>query len=114
MVNLINPVDRNLILEIITESTSSLREAVADQEQWEKISEKLVIPLLNVIKAAIIQLPTVRAFSDAKDYGYWMPGSGLKVKCSSCQEETYGGKTKFCPHCGIEMKEKKDVLARLC
>ena len=51
---------------------------------------------------------------DIEDYGYWMPGSGLKVKCSSCKEETYGGKTKFCPHCGIEMKEKNDVLARLC
>lgn len=69
--------------------------------------------MINVINAAALQLPTVKAYKDIEEYGYWMPGSGLKVKCSSCKEETYGGKSNFCPNCGIAMKEKNDVLARL-
>ena len=113
MVKPVNPVDSNQILEVLNESTASLREAIADQEQWQKISEKLIIPMFNVIKATILQLPTVRAFSGAEEYGYWEPGLGLKVRCSCCKNDTLGGKTNFCPNCGIPMKEKQDVLARL-
>ena len=114
MVNIINPVNVNDILAVLNETRASLREVIEEKPDQKEVIERIVIPMINVIQATALQLPTVKAYKDIEDYGYWMPGSGLKVKCSSCKEETYGGKTKFCPHCGIEMKEKKDVLARLC
>lgn len=113
MVKPVNPVDSNQVLEVLNESAASVREAVADQEEWQKISEKLIIPMFNVIKATILQLPIVRAFSGTEEYGYWEPGLGLKVRCSCCKKETPGSKTNFCPNCGMPMKEKQDVLARL-
>ena len=114
MVKPINPVDSNALLAILQESRESIKEVLVESPQWKEPIEKIIIPMLNILTASVIQLPTVNTFCDKETIGYWEPIKGsLKSKCSVCQGETYDGKPPFCSHCGTAMKEKKDVLARL-
>ena len=114
MINVIKPVNVNDILAVLNETRASLRETIEKQPDQKEVIEQIAIPIINTIQTTVFRLPTVKAHKDIEDSGYWMLGRGLNVKCSSCKAESYGGRTKFCPHCGIPMKEKKDVLERLC
>ena len=114
MVTVIHPVDSNALLAILQESRESIKEVLTESPQWKEPIEKIIIPMLNILAASVIQLPTVSTFCDKETIGHWEPTKGsIKNKCSICQGETYDGKPPFCSHCGAAMKEKQDVLARL-
>ena len=122
-INMVKPVDGNLITDMLLDRRNRMAKMLEtnkfeDGEPLTKsesaILEEGYIPLIDEIIKFIFQLPAIRAYNNVDDYGYWMPAAGLKMKCSSCHEESYSGRSKFCPHCGVPMTEKKDVLERLC
>ena len=113
MVNIVKPVDANEALALLDGARQAVLEATEDLPDHRKWMEKYVIPIIGSISNAVAKLPVVYAFTEAEHCGYWLPGSGIKVKCSLCEAETFGGKSNFCPNCGATMKEKTDVLAQL-
>ena len=113
MVNIVNPVDSNSILLILQETRNTVKDILTESPQWEEPITKIIVPMLNILTASVVQLPTVNAVGQSRLVGYWEFAGGLKNKCSHCKGETYDGKPPFCSHCGAAMEEKKDVLARL-
>lgn len=119
----IRPIDGNLVADMLLNKRNEMTK-ILEAGKFESgdslmeddilILEECYIPLIDEIIKFVFQMPTIRAYNDVDEYGYWEPATGLKMKCSSCHEESYSGRSNFCPHCGIPMKEKRDALARLC
>ena len=108
----IKPISSSDIIKLLKEYQRRLLERATDEELVKAVQDTY-ITLLDNLMADIRKLPTVNAFAKSQNYGYWEPAGGLSLKCSSCKQTSLSGKTAFCPHCGIPMGDKEDVLARL-
>lgn len=89
--------------------------ATEDKEMasYNALVENCAFPLIDAILAKITMMPTVPVIGRDPSIGYWTPAGGLKVKCSCCEKDSYGGKTPYCPNCGSLMGDRNDFLANL-
>ena len=105
----IKPIDSNKVLEILEKAKADIPRTIVDESNWEEAMEDI----LKEVAVFIMRLPTIHVGYVINTYGYWMPGAGMKVKCSNCMAGSYDDKAHYCPNCGVPMKEKQDVLAQL-
>ena len=105
----IKPIDGNKVLEILENAKANISRTIVDESNWEKTVEDI----LKEVAVFVMRLPTIHVGNVINTYGYWIPGTIMKVKCSNCMAESYDDKAHYCPNCGVPIKEKQDVLARL-
>ena len=108
----IKPINSSDVIKLLKDYNARIVNQATDEETRQFIDETYST-LLNNIMIDVRKLPTVRTFDKTDDNAYWEPAVGLSLKCSSCGQNSLSGKTAFCPHCGIPMGDKEDVLARL-
>lgn len=121
LVSYIVPIDKNAILDFLLDKKNELAKtmdedgATEDKEMasYNALVENCAFPLIDAILAKITMMPTVPVIGRDPSIGYWTPAGGLKVKCSCCEKDSYGGKTPYCPNCGSLMGDRNDFLANL-
>lgn len=105
----INPIDGNKVLEILENAKADIPRTIVDESNWKEAMEDI----LKEVAVFVMRLPTIHVENVTNTYGYWMRGTGMNVKCSNCMAGNYSSTARYCPNCGVPMKEKQDVLARL-
>jgi hypothetical protein len=122
LVSYIVPVDKNAILDFLLDKRNELAKMINKDEitaedddlaSESDIVEACLVPLVDCILAKITTMPTVPVIGRDPSIGYWTPTGGLKLKCSCCEKDSYGGKTPYCPNCGSLMGDRDDFLANL-
>lgn len=121
LVSYIVPIDKNTILDFLLDKRNELAKtmdkdgATEDKEiaSYNALVENCAFPLIDGILTKITMMPTVPVIRRDPSIGYWTPAGGLKLKCSCCEKDSYGGKTPYCPNCGSLMGDRNDFLANL-
>ena len=106
----INPIDSNKVLEILEKAKSDMQQTIIDESNWKETIEDI----LNEITVFVMRLPTIYVGAVINTSGYWMQGTGIKVKCSNCRAESYDEQAHYCPNCGVHMEDKNNAMVRLC
>ena len=106
----INPIDGNKVLEILENAKADIPRTIVDESNWKEAMEDI----LKEVAVFVMRLPTIHVGNVTNTYGYWMPGTGMKVKCSNCMAGSYDDKAHYCPNCGVPMEDKNNAMARLC
>lgn len=122
LVSYIVPIDKNAILDFLLDKRNELAKMINKDEitpedndlaSESDIVETCLVPLIDCILTKITMMSTVPVIGRDPSIGYWTPAGGLKLKCSCCEKDSYGGKTPYCPNCGSLMGDRNDFLANL-
>lgn len=106
----IKPIDSNKVLEILEKAKADIPRTIVDESNWEEAMEDI----LKEVAVFVMRLPTIHVGNVINTYGYWIPGTIMKAKCSNCMTESHNDKARYCPNCGIPMEDKNNAMARLC